>query len=69
MFKNREFRVRVAKTNDGVIDETPTLRPYQDPELRAFVKDVTKVVVVGVAAALLWKAGLEIIIKLVPDAK
>lgn len=72
MFKNREFRIRVAKTDEGVNEETtPTLEQVLNPDSvqlieetgNRFVKNLAITVVAVVAAVKIIDTLSEIAVK------
>ena len=70
MFKNREFCIRVVKTDNSVAQEpTETKKfPFEDPEqmnaiAKDFVKGVAKVAVCVLAASIVLHTASEIIIR------
>lgn len=63
MFKNREFRIRVAKTNDPIEETSDTKKyPFEDPEqMNAIAKDFVRSAAITVGCVLVAATALHTI--------
>lgn len=69
MFKNREIRVRLAKTSDAATDSMEEQKPFMTKdEAHAIAKDMTKRIAIAVAAVMAASAVLHTVSEITINA-